>query len=386
MNAKIVIDKLQSVIEKGMISISIGEKDNASFSDFGRLTVDRNGLAVKACSSQASSLCSSPLDASEEVVDSISFCISLPKLTGMLSSLPKDSVVSIEFENVKTDDYIGNLVFSSGKSLWKMPCLHANLVPDINVEEGEECVTVDRDKILEIISLVTFAANMNDAKFTTNNMCISIKDGKMFFGATDDLRCSCFILDCPELTKSNRFLVPIQHFGKIIKSFDKSGITLFSGKGFVRLAQGTYSVRLSLPNEADINSFPAFESLMQKDYPYKLRVMASRLKSMVTACNEMNRDEFLLKIDSENINFYAIDRVGGMTYKSSLPYTGDKVEVCIGVCSMFFVDYLKKNKEETLQIELISNSGKPKLIKLQDGLGSHYIMKALVDIINIPQD
>jgi DNA polymerase III sliding clamp (beta) subunit (PCNA family) len=385
-STKVKIDKLVKAIEKGIVSIGMVEKDSSSFSDFGRLTINEQGITVKSCSSRASSCCSILLESDEEIVSVVNFSLSLPRLLGMLSSLSKDSFVEMSYENVKTDDYIGNLIFSSGKSAWKMPCLHSNLIPDMNLDEGEEVFSISRDILLEVISMISFAGNLNDANFTTNNICISVCNGKIYFGATDDLRCAAYVVDSPDSIGKKRFLLPIKSISKTIKTFDEGEMTVYSGNGFVRFKQNNYSVKLALPNDSDIENFPPFESLVNKDLPYKMRVMTNKLKSMATACFEMNREEFLIQTDNENINFYAVDKIGGMTYKSALSYTGDKINICIGVCSLFLVEYLKKNKEETVEIEFSESSGKPKFLKIKNGIGSHYIMKALVDLVNLPTE
>jgi DNA polymerase III sliding clamp (beta) subunit (PCNA family) len=386
MSAKIKIEKLVTVIEKGMMAISLGDKESGSFSDFGRLTINSEEISVRSWAAQANSICSAPLEAGEEVVANVSFSISMPKLLGMLSSLPKDSVVTVTYDGQKTEEYVGNLVFNAGKSSWKMPCLDPKLVAEIKMDEGDLAFAIDRESITDAIGMTAFASNANDAFFTISNICVSIKDKKIYFGATDDVRCASYVVDYPDAAADKRMLIPIHYLNKVIKSFEKGVVSIFSGKSFIRLNQGSHSVKMSLPTEADINRFPAFETLVAKDFPFKLRVMTGRFKSMALACQETNREECLIKIDNNEITFYAVDKTGGMKYKSSIPYTGDKVDVMMGVCSLYLVDYLKKIKEETIQIEFLSGEGKPKFMKIQDAVGSHYIMKALIDLVNVPED
>jgi len=386
MKAKMKVERLLSTVDKGMVALLTVVDDDSSLSDFGRFAVIKNKIGVKTVTGKASSYCLLSLQAGEEIVSEGCYAISMPKLRSMLASLPKEDMVEFEFQEKKTDTSIGNLAFSSGNTNWKMPCSYPNVIADVNIDEGDFCLSIEKDIILDAVSSISFAGNIFDASFTTSNICISLIDKNVLFGATDDIRCAAVKSPSTNIVNAQRFLIPIIFLSKILKTFDKNEIKVFSGKGFVRFSQEEHSVKISLPDGADINRFPNFEVIVLKDHPFKLKVMTSKFKSIVSACHDMNPEEFLMKIDDNAVHFYAYCNKDGMSYHSSLPYTGDKVNVSVGVCSLFLLEYLKKVKEEVIQLEFPQKDGKPKYIEIQDNVGGFYLLKSLIDMVHTPPE
>jgi len=386
MKAKMKVERLLATVDKGMVALSTVNDESSSLSDFGRFAVIKNQIGVKTVTGKASSYSLLLLQAGEEIVSEGCYAISMPKLRSMLASLSKNDMVDFEFQDKKTDSSIGNLVFSSGNTTWKMPCSYPNVIADVNIDEGDFCLSIEKDVVLDAVSSISFSGNINDAFFTTSNICMSLLDKNVLFGATDDIRCAAIKSASPNVVNAQRFLIPIVSLSKILKTFEKGEVKVFSGKGFVRFGQEGHSVKISLPDGADINRFPNFEAIVLKDHPFKLKVMTSKFKSMVLACYDMNSEEFLMKIDDNAVHFYAYSSKDGMSYHSLLPYTGDKVNISVGVCSIFLVEYLKKVKEEVIQIELPQKDGKPKYMEIQDNVGGFYLLKSLIDMVHTPPE
>ncbi len=385
MSIKISMKKLTSVIERGIIPISFGEKsDGNEFMDFASLNIENDFIKIKSVCSAIGAESHVKIDSDELVESRIDHCINFVKLIAMLSSMPKDEFVEISFDDKNADDFVGNLIFKCGKSKWKMPCLDKNLVPDIKINGGEEVFSIDRDIFISCMDSVSFAGNQNDPDFLNSNICVSSRGNKIFFGSTDDIRCAIKVIDNPLGVISARILLPIKFTKKIVKSFEKGDVKFFLGNGFVRMEQDGYSVRVSLPCEADVNHFPQFEMLSEKKFSFTVRVMNEELKNIIKACFQVNKEEFLLKSDNENIFFYALDKHSGIVYKSSVPYAGDKIDISIGVCSMFLLDYLKKNTDDIIDFSFDENTGKPKMFKINNESNCSYIMKSLVDLVNMP--
>lgn len=384
MKAKVKIGKLISTVDKGMAALLAAEDDGSQYSGFGRFAVVNGKIGVKAVADRAFSCCLNDLQDNEESLGDGCYALSLVKLRSLLSSLPKDDFVEFEFKDNDGADATGNMFFVSNKTNWKMPCASPKVVAEVVIDDGEFAFEIEKEKLLEGISSIAFASNMNDAYFTTSNVCVSIVDKYVLLGATDDIRCATVRLESENAVKDKRFLIPIPSLIKILKSFDNGLIKVFFDSGFVRFNQGGHSVKMAVPGNADISRFPNFEAISQRDQPYKLRVMTSKFKNIISACNEMNKEEFLLKIEPDFIHAYCYGMSDGMSYHSSMAYTGDKVNVSVGVCSMFLMDFLKKVKEETIQIEFSEKDGKPKYMVIQDCMGTFYFMKALIDLVHLP--
>lgn len=384
MKAKVKIGKLISTVDKGMVALTTVEDAEAQHSDFGRFAIVSGKIGIKAITNKAASYCTSQLADDEEAESGGCHAISLPKLRSILASLPKNDFVEFEYKAGEGEDSTGNLFFISNKTNWKMPCMPPTVVSDVNIDDGDFCFEIEKEKFLEAASSISFASNLNDAFFTTCNVCVSVDDKYVLLGATDDIRCATIRLESPNLIKGKRFLLPIPSLTKALKCFDNGLIKVYSGVGFARFSQEGHSVRMSLPGGADIRRFPNFEAVSKKDQPFKLRVMTSKFKSMVGTCADMNREEFLMKIDQDFINVYSYGASDSISYHSAMAYSGDKVSVSIGVCSMFLMDFMKKVKEEVIQIEFAEKEGKPKYMIIQDCAGMFYLMKALVDLVHVP--
>jgi len=388
MKAKLFVGKLLSIVEKGTISFATGIDEKDKLSEWGRFALVSGKIGAKAVSRGAASYCLRPVENGEEVEKEGCFAVSVSKLKGLLESIPSDAIVNIEFVENKSDDSIGTLLFSAGKSLWKLPCNDPKIISNVKIDDGDLSITIEKDVFLEAISSISFAANQNDANFTKSNICISIKDGCVLFGATDDIRCAVFKVEGIKSSVNKRFLVPSAPLSKILKSFDKGIISVYSGKGFVRFSQEGHSAKVSLPNEADVDSFPAFEDLVSAIYPINTKLMMSKFKTMVVSCNKMNSEECLMKLIGNEVLFFAYDNKDGTSYKSSLTANGDSANLSIGICSMYMVEFLKKVDEEILQLSFpVGNDpSKPQLIMIHDGKSLYYMLTALMDLVHLPPE
>lgn len=387
MKAKLLSGKLLSIVEKGTVSFATGIDEKDKLSEWGKLALVSGKIGAKSVSRGAASYCLKPVDPSESVEKEGCFAVSIPKLKGLLESLPSDSLVDLEFVENKGDDSIGTLIFSSGKSLWKLPCNSPNIIADVKIDAGDLCVNIEKEKLLEAVSSISFAANRNDANFTKSNICISVIKECVLFGATDDIRCAVYKVGGINSTIQKKILVPATPISKILKSFDNGIIYIYSGNGFVRFSQEGHSIKISLPNEADAESFPPFEDFVFANYPINAKVMMSKFKSMVQSCYKMNSEECLMKIFGDEVMFFAYDNKDGTSYKSSLAATGNTSNLSIGICSTYMIDFLKKVDEEVLQLSFPNNdTGKPPFIMIYDGEGLYYMLTSLMDMVHLPPE
>jgi len=389
MKGKLLIDKFLDLIEKSSCVLGLSGDDSGKFAEFSRIDFRTKGICVRSVSSIASSMAYYVFnDSGESIDEDKSISLSSIKLKSMLKNLPKDSFVELIFEDKKDKDdvdSIGTMIFKCGKTSWKMPCCVASLIQEVKVVGGEKCFSIDKDTFLNAFTSVAYAGNISDANFILCNVCVSVLGNNLYFGATDDIRCSTFKVGNTTCLGDRRFLLPIQFFPKILKPYDKGEVDVFCDKNFVRLNQANFSIKLSLPNGSDSDSFPKFESIVDKAYPFKVNIMASKLRTMISSCVDVNKEECLLKINDDNVNIYSCDNYGKMSYHSNIQSTGDKVNIIMAICSIYFYEFLKKVKEEVVALEFYADSGKIKSIKITDGANQCYIMKALIDISFNPE-
>ena len=267
-----------------------------------------------------------------------------------------------------------------------MPSVHSGTVADAKLGKGTLRFKIPGATLSDAIKNVAFAGNLKDANFVQSNVCISVQDQHIYFGATDDIRMAAFTFDVVDKTEDCRLLIPLDVCAPLFKAFEKGEIEVYSGDGFIGFSQGDHFVRLSLPPESDVDRFPDFESLVTAEQVASIKVMTTRFAEIVNACNDMNKEECLLKIDGDTMHVYAYDSIDGMSYHSSLTCSGDKLNIVLGLCPVYFVDFLKKIDEETLCIVFPQIDGKPNQIKALDGQGRFFVMKALVDLVHVPPE
>lgn len=385
MKATLNTGHLLTIVEKGMASIAIPPKSVAPMSDFGKLAIEKDRIGVKTAHENASSYCIQAVESGEFIEEEGACVVSMPKLRDMLKILSPDSEILIFLKPPDDgEDGFGNVIFKSGKSKWKMPTVHEDTIVDTRRGKGMAVFKSPKAEIAKAFKAVAFAGNVKDANFIQSNVCISAQTDKIFFGATDEVRCAVYDLSVEDPPEPYRFLIPIDAYSSLLKTFDKGDVEICTGDGYVSFWQGQHVVKVSLPSAADVNNFPNFESLVSGPQPARIEVMATRLKDIVSACNKMNKEECLMRIDNYEIDFFAYDSVDGMSYHSSLKHTGDSVKIDMGLCPIYIVDFLSKVTEDTVFIEFPISVGKPNHIKVIDAGGHYFLMKALVDLIHLP--
>ena len=385
MKAILKAGHLLTIVEKGMASIAVPPKSVVTMAEFGKLAFEDDKIGIRTSHENASSYCIQSIEDGETIEDEGACVVSMPRLRSMLKILSPDSEVSVLLKPpVSGEDGFGNVFFKSGKSKWKMPTIHEDTIVDPRRKKGKVIFSAPKPDIAKAFKAVSFAGNVKDANFIQSNVCISVHDNELFFGATDEVRCAAFKISVDESLELNRILIPIAAYSPILRTFDKGDIEVCSGDGHVSFCQEQHVVKISLPTESDVNNFPNFEALIAGQHPVRIEVMASRLKDIVSACNQMNQEECLMRIADGELEFFAYDIIDGMAYHSSLNHTGDSVKIDMGLCPVYIVDFLSKVTEDTVFIEFPIASGKPKHIKLVDDGGHYFIMKALVDLIHLP--
>ena len=386
MNVKTNVGRLLSAVEKGSISLSLPPKVDGPLVDFGRLFVTSDSIGIKTTSSHSASECSIDLEGEDTVITPGSCALNMTKLKSILGIPKKDATVEFFLEEQKDSNMMGIVHFSIGKSKWKLPCVASAVVADTKFGDDDLCLTMDKKELLEALGSTSFASNIKDAFYTNSNICVSIKDNVAMFGATDDIRCAVYNKDLRTPSADRRFLIPIVSFSPALKSFGDGEISIYISEDAARLNRGSHSVKFSLSDESDVTRFPGFEAMIGTQMPTRIRVMSSKIIEMISACNDMNNEECLMRIDEDNVHFYAYDSKDGTAYHSQLSYAGDKASFKMGLCPMFLIEFLKKLDGEVLHMEYQIVDGEVKFMKLRDDEGHWYLMKALIDLVCVPPD
>jgi len=384
--ATLKVGELLSAIKKGSAAIKLNPKEKGVYHGHGIIAVNGDRLGVRAVVSNSSSIdIAKPASLGPLSTDG-QCCLSLLKLMRLLSPLGKEKEVEFRYDAPGDLDSVGKVVFKCGKSTWDMSCIDHRLIPSVGASGGKKGLRITKENLKAAISSIAFAANLKDSAFINTNICVSGADGKILFGATDGIRCATKILHTDSTDEVDRFLLPVELTKSAVQFFEKGDIEIFLEDGSVRLQQGGFFVRFALPDASDVKKFPQFEKMVGGKYPFAIRVMRTRLISVIETCKENNFEECLLVFNGDALEATSFDPVNGVNYKSSVSYTGDKLNFEVGVCPIYFYEYLKTVDAEVLHFEFPFNDKKPPHIKVSDGEGTFYLMKTLADLIYLPTD
>lgn len=389
MKASLDAKALSTLLFQGSLAESVAGKMKQEVSGLARLTVDEKTVCVETVTAPIATRATSLLDEVRGTCEEPgAWCVDYKKIALLLNTLPPNSTVTITEQPGRETSDDGFLVFTSGKVKWRVPCQDSILVSHVSHDiEGDEFI-FNGDSLAVAFNQTSFCADLYCARDINNNICISVnpfKDGKIWVSGTNGVLCAYCVLpeEVNEATCATRLLLPILPLSGILRILGGGECVMTMNEKMLRIVRGNISIRIALPSDVSPESFPPFEKLIVAAGMKTVSLMRSRLAQAVEACKAINLEESLFMFGEGALQIAVYNSANGLRYNTTIPHPGDSVTATLGVAPVFLQEYMKKINEEVVTISF-PDMDAPPFFKVEDGSGSYFFMKTLVDLLHVP--
>lgn len=278
------------------------------------------------------------------ILDNIDVCISADRLENIVSRL--DEEIKIEVKDV-------NVIFKSGKTVFKCLYIQPSDFPNVEISFSDDKVILSKEAFISGVNKTVFATAGEETRNIISNVCFTFYDNKGYeMAATDGNRLSQVVFDTTNIHKDGKYVIPKSALISIAKTV-KGEVEIYFTKETVTFKTDNFVYVTRLFN----GEFPPYAQLIPQKFERKAAINRMDLlkaldKVSIMANDRTNITKFIFTNDNLQLVTECPD--GNAKDDMEIEYNGDD-EFTIVFNYRFVLEGLKAMGTNEITFNMNSN-------------------------------
>ena len=281
------------------------------------------------------------------ILENIDLCVNAQKLEEIVSRLDDD---------IKIEVKAANIIFKSGKTVFKSLYVQASEFPNISIKLSDENdkVILSKDAFITGVNKTVFATADYESRSVICNVCFTFEDENGYeLAATDGNRLSQVKFNVP-IHKKGKYIIPKQALISIAKTI-KNEVEIYFSKEVVIFKTDNFIYVSRMFN----GEFPPYAQLIPKTFEKTIEIKKSELlkaldKISVMVNERTNICKFIFT--ENNLQLFAeTPNSGEVKDDLEINYSSTDEEFIIAFNYKYVIEGLKVMETDTVTFNMNSN-------------------------------